>query len=61
MEGVAPKDQKHVAKYIGVVEGVRCHQVVLDQYLDGVVDGYQRRYYQDVDAREQACDGCDPN
>lgn len=41
MEGVAPKDQEQVAEYIEVVEGVRCRQVVLDYYLDGVVDGYQ--------------------
>lgn len=40
MEGVAPEDQERVTGYIGVVEGVRCHWVVLDQYLDRVVDGY---------------------
>ncbi|KAH2531107.1 hypothetical protein KXW97_000558, partial [Aspergillus fumigatus] len=61
MEGVAPKDQEQVAEYIGVVEGVGCRRVVLDQYLDGVVDGYQRQYCQDADPREQACNGCDPN
>jgi superfamily II DNA helicase RecQ len=61
MEGVAPEDQERVAEYMGVVEGVRCRRVVLDQYLDGVVDGYQRRYCQDADAGEQACDGCDPD
>lgn len=37
---MAPKDQEWVAKYIGVVEGVRCCWVVLDQYLDRVVDGF---------------------
>ncbi|PKX88229.1 P-loop containing nucleoside triphosphate hydrolase protein [Aspergillus novofumigatus IBT 16806] len=61
MEGVAPKDQEQVAEYIGVVEGIGCHQVMLDQYLDGVVDGYQQQYYQDADPREQICDGYDPN
>ncbi|KAH1656748.1 hypothetical protein KXX65_006982, partial [Aspergillus fumigatus] len=61
MEGVAPEDQERVAGYIGVVEGVGCRWVVLDQYLDGVVDGYQQWYCQDADAGEQACDGCDPN
>ncbi|KAH2037079.1 hypothetical protein KXW51_003887, partial [Aspergillus fumigatus] len=61
MEGVTPEDQERVAGYIGVVEGVGCRWVVLDQYLDGVVDGYQQRYYQDADVGEQACDGCDPN
>ncbi|KAH2530950.1 hypothetical protein KXW97_000753 [Aspergillus fumigatus] len=61
MEGVAPEDQERVAEYMGVVEGVGCRRVVLDEYLDGVVDGYQRRYCQDADAGEQACDGCDPD
>ncbi|KAH2277892.1 hypothetical protein KXV50_006304, partial [Aspergillus fumigatus] len=54
MEGVAPEDQERVAEYMGVVEGVGCRRVVLDEYLDGVVDGYQRRYCQDADAGEQA-------
>lgn len=61
IEGVAPKDQEQVAEYIGVVEGVRCCWVVLDQYLDRVVDRYQQWYCQDADAGEQACNGCDPN
>ncbi|PKX88453.1 putative helicase [Aspergillus novofumigatus IBT 16806] len=61
MEGVAPKDQEQVAEYMGMVEGIGCRRVVLDQYLDGVVDGYQQRYYQDADAGEQACDRCDPD
>lgn len=60
MEGVAPEDQEQVAKYMGVVEGVGCRRVVLDKYLDGVVDGYQRRYCQDADAGDQACNRCDP-
>ncbi|PKX88194.1 uncharacterized protein P174DRAFT_465317 [Aspergillus novofumigatus IBT 16806] len=34
-----------------------CRRVVLDQYLDRVVDGYQRRYCQDADPGEQICDG----
>ncbi|PKX96293.1 uncharacterized protein P174DRAFT_509562 [Aspergillus novofumigatus IBT 16806] len=61
MKGVAPEDQERVAEYIGVVEGIRCRRVVLDQYLDGVVNGYQQQYYQDSDPREQIYDGCDPN
>ncbi|KAH1416812.1 hypothetical protein KXX32_009757 [Aspergillus fumigatus] len=61
IEGVAPEDQERVAGYIGVVEGVGCRRVVLDQYLDRVVDGYQQQYCQDTDAREQACNRCDPN
>ncbi|PKX88219.1 putative helicase [Aspergillus novofumigatus IBT 16806] len=61
MEGVAHEDQERVAEYMGVVEGIGCRWVVLDQYLDGVVDGYQRRYCQDADPGEQICDGCDPN
>ncbi|KAL3415579.1 putative DEAD/DEAH box helicase [Aspergillus fumigatus] len=40
-----------------VVEEVGCRWVVLDQYLDGVVDGYQWQYCQDADAGEQACNG----
>ncbi|KAG2000710.1 hypothetical protein GB937_010914, partial [Aspergillus fischeri] len=36
MEGVAPEDQERVAEYMGVVEGVGCRWVVLDEYLDGV-------------------------
>lgn len=50
-----------MAEYMGVVEGVGCRRVVLDEYLDGVVDGYQWRYCQDADAGEQACDGYDPD
>ncbi|EAW22048.1 putative helicase [Aspergillus fischeri NRRL 181] len=41
---------------MGVVDGVGCRWVVFDQYLDGVVDGYQCQHCQD-----QACDGCDPD
>jgi hypothetical protein len=44
-----------------VVEGVGCHQGVLDQYLDRVVNGYQHQHCQDQDRAEQVCDGCDPN
>lgn len=47
MEGVSADDQERVAEYMGVVEGVRCHRVVLDQYLDGMVNGYQRQHCQD--------------
>ncbi|PKX88401.1 uncharacterized protein P174DRAFT_426094 [Aspergillus novofumigatus IBT 16806] len=61
MEGVAHEDQERVAEYMGVVEGIGCRRVVLDQYLDGVVDRYQQRYCQDADPREQICDGCNPN
>ncbi|RHZ43207.1 uncharacterized protein CDV56_101272 [Aspergillus thermomutatus] len=61
MEGVLPEDQERVADYMGVVEGVGCRRVVLDWYLDGVVDGYQRQHCQDQDGAEQACDGCDPD
>jgi hypothetical protein len=61
MEGVSMEDQERVAEYMGVVEGVGCRRGVLDQYLDGVVNGYQRQHCQDQDGAEQACDGCDPD
>ncbi|KAF7184882.1 hypothetical protein CNMCM7691_007844 [Aspergillus felis] len=36
MEGVTPEDQEWVAEYMGVVEGVGCRRVVLDEYLDSM-------------------------
>ena len=35
-----------------------CRRVVLDEYLDGITDGYMR---EKCEHGEQACDGCDPN
>jgi superfamily II DNA helicase RecQ len=47
-----------VQRYIA---GGECRRVVLDEYLDGMVDGYQRQRCGDDHTRpEQACDQCDP-
>ncbi|CEL11232.1 hypothetical protein ASPCAL14335 [Aspergillus calidoustus] len=41
-----------------------CRRVVLDEYLDGIIDGYERQRCGDAPAEagqeEQACDRCDP-
>jgi superfamily II DNA helicase RecQ len=39
-----------------------CRRVVLDGYLDGIIDGYERRRCRDApeEEEEQACDQCDP-
>lgn len=50
-----------VEDYMEVVPGVGCRRYVLDRYLDGAVNGYERRYCQDEDAEEMRCDGCDPD
>jgi hypothetical protein len=39
-----------------------CWRVVLDEYLDGMVDGYQRQQCGDAGQEaEQACDQCHPS
>lgn len=50
-----------VQDYMDVVPGVGCRRYVLDGYLDGPVDGYERRYCRDENAEEMRCDGCNPN
>ncbi|KAL2835610.1 hypothetical protein BJX68DRAFT_273738 [Aspergillus pseudodeflectus] len=37
-----------------------CRRVVLDGYLDGIIDGYERQRCGDARQEEQACDRCDP-
>jgi hypothetical protein len=50
------EEKQLVQRYM---EGGGCRRVVLDGYLDGTVDGYQRRWCGDASA-EQACDQCNP-
>lgn len=50
-----------VQDYMDVVPGVGCRRYVLDGYLDGPVDGYERRYCRDENAEEMRCNGCNPN
>ncbi|KAJ5571339.1 hypothetical protein N7535_004999 [Penicillium sp. DV-2018c] len=38
-----------------------CRRVLLDKYLDGVIDGYSRQKCQDQDHSEQRCDLCHPD
>ncbi|KAI9034797.1 DEAD/DEAH box helicase [Aspergillus affinis] len=54
-------DQELVDQYMEVEPGVGCRRYVLDGYMDETVDGYSRRYCQDSDVHEIACDGCDPD
>ena len=35
--------------------------MVLDEYLDGRVDGYVRQFCGDEHANKQRCDGCEPD
>ncbi|KAA8645213.1 uncharacterized protein ATNIH1004_009430 [Aspergillus tanneri] len=39
--------------------GVGCRRFVLDAYMDETVNGYTRRYCQDINSTEALCDGCD--
>jgi late competence protein required for DNA uptake (superfamily II DNA/RNA helicase) len=57
IHGVAEADFQLVQAYMGG----RCRRYILDQYLDGTVDGYTRERCQDRDMDELACDGCDPD
>ena len=51
---------KPVQKYIDVVPGVGYRRYILDRYLDGPVNGYERRYCRDKDPEEIRCDRCNP-
>ncbi|KKZ66219.1 hypothetical protein EMCG_08055 [[Emmonsia] crescens] len=58
-------DQKLVERYMlagsegGDGLNPRCRRVVLDQYLDGEVEGYMREHCGDRQPGESQCDGCD--
>ena len=57
-EDSSEKARGLVQEYIdGPSEGVRCRRAVLDRYLDGEIDGYQRGQCEE---REEACDWCCP-
>ncbi|KAJ9209720.1 hypothetical protein DTO166G4_8671 [Paecilomyces variotii] len=58
---VSDAEFKRVQAYIEVVEGVRYQWYILDQYLDGTVDGYTRQQCQDEDPDELRCDACRPD
>ncbi|KAL4744203.1 P-loop containing nucleoside triphosphate hydrolase protein, partial [Aspergillus terricola var. indicus] len=60
VDRVSDAEFERVQTYMEVVEGVGCRRYVLDQYLDGTVDGYTRQQCQDVDPDELRCDGCNP-
>ena len=57
IHGVAAADFQLVQAYMGG----GCRRYILDQYLDGTVDGYTRERCQDQADDELACDGCDPD
>ncbi|KAL4971198.1 P-loop containing nucleoside triphosphate hydrolase protein [Aspergillus desertorum] len=61
IDRVSEADFERVQTYMEVVEGTGCRRYVLDQYLDGTVDGYTRQQCQDVDRGELECDACDPD
>ena len=44
-----------------VVEGVECCWYVLDQYLDGMVNGYTCQQCQDQDPDKLPCNTCRPD
>ncbi|KAL4732842.1 P-loop containing nucleoside triphosphate hydrolase protein, partial [Aspergillus similis] len=61
IDQVSDEDFERVQTYMEVVEGVGCRRYVLDQYLDGTVNGYTRQQCQDVDPDELLCDACNPD
>jgi superfamily II DNA helicase RecQ len=60
-------DQGLVQRYLDVANQMRadgaprCRRVVLDEYFDGVLDGYIRRHCRDNNAEESPCDACCPD
>jgi helicase-like protein len=62
MQETPSGEQQRVDAYMS--DG-RCRRVILDGYLDGVVDGYQRRHCGDHHdgfiVGELPCDGCEPD
>jgi superfamily II DNA helicase RecQ len=60
-------DQGLVQRYLDVADQMRadgaprCRRVVLDEYFDGVLDGYVRRHCRDNNAEESPCDACCPD
>ncbi|KAN0083303.1 hypothetical protein V8E54_002391 [Elaphomyces granulatus] len=60
-------DQALVQRYLDVAHQIRadgaqrCRSVVVDEYFDGVMDGYVRRYCRDDNAEEMPCDACCPD
>jgi hypothetical protein len=61
VDQVSDAEFERVQAYMEVVEGVGCQRYVLDQYLDGTVDGYTRQQCQDTDPDKLPCDGCCPD
>ncbi|KAL2807692.1 hypothetical protein BJX63DRAFT_436795 [Aspergillus granulosus] len=61
IDGVSEVNFEQVQLYMDVVGGTGCRRYVLDQYLDGTVDGYTRQQCQDVDTGKLPCDRCDPD
>jgi late competence protein required for DNA uptake (superfamily II DNA/RNA helicase) len=59
-QDASPGDTELVTEYMEVVPGVGCRRYVLDEYLDGTVDGYRRQRCQDENPEEVPCDGCHP-
>lgn len=58
-----PREADRVHRYMEPGDD-SCRRFVLDRYLDGTVDGYQRDRCGDCDiagAVEQRCDSCDPD
>jgi hypothetical protein len=58
------EDQARVDEYIAM-ESPGCRRRVLDRYLDGVIDGYERDVCgdsnEDLPMAEVLCDGCQPD
>jgi superfamily II DNA helicase RecQ len=58
------EDQARVREYI-TMEYPGCRRRVLDRYLDGVIDGYERTACgdsnEDLPIAELLCDGCQPD
>jgi superfamily II DNA helicase RecQ len=61
-EGEDNKEEEEEAQLVQrYMAGGGCRRVVLDEYLDRMVDGYQRQRCGDAGAEEQACDQCNPS
>lgn len=59
-EDTPEEEVQRIEQYIQA-EHPGCRRYILDRYLDGKVDGYERSYCGDHGQPEQMCDGCDPD
>ena len=58
VDWVSDAEFERVQAYMEVVEGVGCHQYILDQYLDRTVNRYTRQQCQDQDPDKLPYNAC---